>query len=188
MTSVNSHFSSHFPPVYYIVVDIQFARHATFSTPHTHFLLQLLCEFAPAVAVSVFVLTKASLLSLRICMFFLPLQYIKFPSARYSLHSHRFASHAPRLRLGIRCTHINTQKEPYAHKWSLAPFSYLHESLCVYIIPMPPPIGGAAGVSSLISATTDSVVNNVDATEVAFCNAERVTFTGSMIPASTMFT
>ena len=88
MTSVNSHFSSHFPPVYYIVVDIQFARHATFSTPHTHFLLQLLCEFAPAVAVSVFVLTKASLLSLRICMFFLPLQYIKFPSARYSLHSY----------------------------------------------------------------------------------------------------
>ena len=61
MTSVNSHFSSHFPPVYYIVVDIQFARHATFSTPHTHFLLQLLCEFAPAVAVSVFVLTKAML-------------------------------------------------------------------------------------------------------------------------------
>ncbi len=106
MTSVNSHFSSHFPPVYYIVVDIQFARHATFSTPHTHFLLQLLCEFAPAVAVSVFVLTKASLLSLRICMFFLPLQYIKFPSARYSLHSYRFASHAPRLRLGIRCTLI----------------------------------------------------------------------------------
>ena len=101
---------------------------------------------------------------------------------------YRFASHAPRLRLGIRCTHINTQKEPYAHKWSLAPFSYLHESLCVYIIPMPPPIGGAAGVSSLISATTDSVVNNVDATDVAFCNAERVTFTGSMIPASTMFT
>ena len=106
MTSVNSHFSSHFPPVYYIVVDIQFARHATFSTPHTHFLLQLLCEFAPAVAVSVFVLTKASLLSLRICMFFLPLQYIKFPSARYSLHSYRFATHAPRLRLGIRCTLI----------------------------------------------------------------------------------
>lgn len=58
-----------------------------------------------------------------------------------------------------------------------------------YIIPMPPPpIGGIAGVSSLISATTDSVVNSVEATEVAFCNAERVTFTGSMIPASIIFT
>lgn len=66
---------------------------------------------------------------------------------------------------------------------------HMHESLCVYIIPMPPPpIGGIAGVSSLMSATTDSVVSRVDATEVAFCNAERVTFTGSIIPASIILT
>ena len=39
-----------------------------------------------------------------------------------------------------------------------------------YIIPMPPPMppAGIAGASSLISATTDSVVRNVDATDVAF--------------------
>lgn len=38
-----------------------------------------------------------------------------------------------------------------------------------YIIPMPgAPPAGIAGVSSLILATTDSVVNRVDATLVAF--------------------
>ena len=122
MTSVNSHFSSHFPPVYYIVVDIQFARHATFSTPHTHFLLQLLCEFAPAVAVSVFVLTKASLLSLRICMFFLPLQYIKFPSARYSLHSLslRVSCTSPSARYSLH-SYIHKKKEPPACKQAETP-------------------------------------------------------------------
>ena len=51
---------------------------------------------------------------------------------------------------------------------------------------MPP--AGIAGASSLISATTDSVVRSVEATDVAFCNALLVTLTGSMIPASIMFT
>lgn len=59
-----------------------------------------------------------------------------------------------------------------------------------YIIPMPPPMppAGIAGASSLMSATTDSVVRNVEATDVAFCNAVLVTFTGSIIPASIIFT
>ena len=54
-------------------------------------------------------------------------------------------------------------------------------------IPAPAP-AGIAGVSSLIVATADSVVRSVEATDVAFCNALLVTFTGSRIPASTMFT
>ena len=37
-----------------------------------------------------------------------------------------------------------------------------------YIIPMPGLPAGIAGAGSLISATTDSVVNKVDATLVAF--------------------
>ena len=53
--------------------------------------------------------------------------------------------------------------------------------------PIPPP-AGIAGTSSLMLATTDSVVNNVDATLVAFCNALLVTLAGSRIPASTIFT
>ena len=41
-----------------------------------------------------------------------------------------------------------------------------------YIIPIPgAPPAGIAGAGSLMSATTDSVVNNVEATLVAFCNA-----------------
>ena len=50
-------------------------------------------------------------------------------------------------------------------------------------------IAGAAGAAgSGLSATTASVVNNNAETDAAFCNAERVTFVGSTIPASTMFT
>ena len=61
--------------------------------------------------------------------------------------------------------------------------------LICYIIPMPPaPPAGIAGVSSLIVDTTDSVVNSVDATLVAFCNALRVTFAGSRIPSFTIST
>ena len=45
----------------------------------------------------------------------------------------------------------------------------------------PAPPASIAGISSLILATTDSVVSNVEATEVAFCNALLVTFTGSRI-------
>ena len=54
--------------------------------------------------------------------------------------------------------------------------------------PIPAPPAGIAGVSSLIEATTDSVVNNVLATEHAFCNALLVTLAGSRIPASTIST
>jgi chaperonin GroL len=58
-----------------------------------------------------------------------------------------------------------------------------------YIIPMPPaPPAGIAGASSFILATTDSVVNKVDATLVAFCKALLVTLAGSRIPFSTIFT
>lgn len=57
-----------------------------------------------------------------------------------------------------------------------------------YIIPIPAGApAGIAGASSLIFATTDSVVNNVEATDVAFCNALLVTLAGS-IPFSTMST
>ena len=38
---------------------------------------------------------------------------------------------------------------------------------------------GIAGVSSLMLATTDSVVSNVEATLVAFCRALLVTLAGS---------
>ena len=57
-----------------------------------------------------------------------------------------------------------------------------------YIIPMPGLPAGIAGASSLMFATTDSVVSSVDATLVAFCRALLVTFAGSRIPASTIFT
>ena len=53
---------------------------------------------------------------------------------------------------------------------------------------MPAPPAGIAGASSLILATTDSVVRSVEATLVAFCNALLVTLAGSRIPASIMLT
>ena len=37
-----------------------------------------------------------------------------------------------------------------------------------------------------ISVIMDSVVSTMAATDAAFCNAERVTFTGSMMPRSSM--
>ena len=54
-------------------------------------------------------------------------------------------------------------------------------------MPIPPP-AGIAGAGSLVFATTDSVVNNVDATLVAFWSALLVTLAGSRIPAFTMST
>ena len=57
-----------------------------------------------------------------------------------------------------------------------------------HIIPPIPAPAGAAGVSSLIFATTDSVVSKVEATLVAFCRALLVTLAGSRIPASIMST
>ncbi len=59
-----------------------------------------------------------------------------------------------------------------------------------YIMP-PMPAPGApaiASFSSLLSATRDSVVSTMEATEEAFCRAERVTLVGSTIPAGIMST
>src|SRR5699024_7052816 len=52
-----------------------------------------------------------------------------------------------------------------------------------------PPMSGAAGAGaggSGLSATRDSVVSTMEATEAAFSRAERVTLAGSTIPAETM--
>src|SRR5262249_193550 len=56
---------------------------------------------------------------------------------------------------------------------------------------MPPMSGappGAAAAFSGLSATTASVVRKSAAIEAAFCSAERVTLTGTLIPALTMAT
>ena len=57
---------------------------------------------------------------------------------------------------------------------------------CQYIPPISPPPGaiGAGGVG--ISVTMLSVVSKVAATDAAFCNTERVTLVGSIIPLSTI--
>lgn len=48
-------------------------------------------------------------------------------------------------------------------------FIYAIVSLFAYIMPIPGfPPAGIGGIGSLISATTDSVVRNVEATDVAF--------------------
>ncbi len=54
-----------------------------------------------------------------------------------------------------------------------------------YIMPpIPPPgIGGMAGCSDFFSASTHSVVRNIEAIDAAFSSATRDTFVGSMIPA-----
>ena len=74
-----------------------------------------------------------------------------------------------------------------ANKFACDSFCY---STCQlnYIIPMPAPPAGIAGVSSLMFATADSVVRSVDATDVAFWRALLVTLTGSRIPLATMST
>ena len=52
------------------------------------------------------------------------------------------------------------------------------------------PVGSPAGAGffSGLSATTASVVRNRPAIDAAFCSAERVTFTGSLMPAASMST
>ena len=52
----------------------------------------------------------------------------------------------------------------------------------------PPAPAGIAGVFSGLSAITASVVKNSAAIEAAFCNAQRVTFAGSMMPDLIMST
>jgi hypothetical protein len=57
-------------------------------------------------------------------------------------------------------------------------------------LPPPSPPGiGAAGFGSGLSAITASVVKkNQGGLDAAFCNADRVTFAGSIIPALIMST
>ena len=63
---------------------------------------------------------------------------------------------------------------------------FLNNNNVNYIIPgiPPPPIGGAGGVSSLISTNAHSVVKIIPATDAAFSSATLVTFFGSIIPDS----
>lgn len=58
---------------------------------------------------------------------------------------------------------------------------------CYIMPPMPPAgIAGTAGCSDFFSASTHSVVRNIEAIEAAFSSATRDTFVGSMIPAASM--
>ena len=58
----------------------------------------------------------------------------------------------------------------------------------IYIMPPMPPAGiaGTAGCSDFFSASTHSVVRNIEAIDAAFSSATRDTFVGSMIPAASM--
>ena len=52
------------------------------------------------------------------------------------------------------------------------------------MLPIPPAgIAGTAGASDFFSASTHSVVRNIEAIDAAFSSATRDTFVGSMIPA-----
>ena len=58
---------------------------------------------------------------------------------------------------------------------------------CYIMSPMPPAgIAGTAGCSDFFSASTHSVVRNIEAIDAAFSSATRDTFVGSMIPAASM--
>ena len=83
------------------------------------------------------------------------------------------------------CSHFNATSSPAATGHKESTKLRLVPLMTSYIIPpMPPmPPAGIAGASSLILATTDSVVSNVEATLVAFWSALLVTFAGSRIPA-----
>ena len=72
-------------------------------------------------------------------------------------------------------------------------FDYFILEWLNYIIPPIPPMPAIADISgaafsSGTSTTAASVVNNIEATDAAFSNAERVTFAGSTIPASNIST
>ena len=70
----------------------------------------------------------------------------------------------------IIVTHISTFSQHQTYEYFINKEGLLLRSPLVirnYIIPIPPP-AGIAGASDLIVATTDSVVNKVDATLVAF--------------------
>lgn len=95
----------------------------------------------------------------------------------FVLHAIAFRTH---IFLPVQWLDFRVRKRPFSS--SRCP------GLSYYIIPIPPAGAPAAGVSSLISATTDSVVSNVEATLVAFCSALLVTLAGSMIPDLIMST
>ena len=61
-----------------------------------------------------------------------------------------------------RCTSFQASLGRYTF------YFYRIDCLYAYIIPIPAPPAGIAGVSSLMEATTDSVVSKVEATLVAF--------------------
>ena len=63
---------------------------------------------------------------------------------------------------------------------------YYLSAVFQYIPPIDGSTAGAADAGSLMSATSDSVVSTIDATDAAFWSAERVTFVGSTIPLSIM--
>ena len=77
------------------------------------------------------------------------------------------------------------KKNGTAHMAMPFSISFLFIAGTYIIPPMPPAPAGIAGVSSLIFATTLSVVSRVLATLVAFCNALLVTLVGSRMPALT---
>ena len=64
---------------------------------------------------------------------------------------------------------------------------YFMPAGCYIMPPIPPPIAGAAGVSSGLSARTHSVVRNIPATEAAFSRAILVTLVGSITPEARRF-
>ncbi len=65
--------------------------------------------------------------------------------------------------------------------------AFLINSRDQYMPPMSGPPAGAAGAGgSFLSATSDSVVRIIDATEAAFSRAERATLVGSTMPSLTM--
>ena len=100
-----------------------------------------------------------------------------------------FAIHA--ISAGLRHIRGIKSTRPLKQAWRSGIFmSRLRRSgPDAYIIPpMPAPPAGIAGVSSLMLATTLSVVSSVLATLVAFCRALLVTFAGSRMPALTIST
>ena len=81
-----------------------------------------------------------------------------------------------------------TESKDFSEKYFIA-YGEIPCVLSDYIIPPMPPAGIAgAGVSSLMSVITHSVVRNIPATEAAFSRATRDTLVGSITPASSMFT
>ena len=120
--------------------------------------------------------------------FDMPLSHSQYQSLRFDMPPNVFAE-SLRFHAHTFCRHINVYTSSIS-KVHFRNFFCINISIAryyQYMPPMPPP-AGIGGTSSLILATADSVVRKVDATDVAFCNAERVTLAGSRIPALTIST